>query len=58
MENRATLATMAARRQSTATVGSRDNLADARTGPGKKRLSMLIVENSPDDEQIGKQGHG
>jgi hypothetical protein len=50
-------ATMVVRCQSTATVGFRDNLADARTGLGKKRPSMLIMENSPDDEQIGKQGH-
>jgi hypothetical protein len=59
MENRApaTLATMVVRCRSTATVGFRDNLADARAGLGKKRPSMLIMENSPDDEQIGKQGH-
>jgi hypothetical protein len=49
---------MVARRQSTVTIGSGDNLVDTCTGSGEQRPSMLVMENSPDDEQIDKQGHG
>jgi hypothetical protein len=40
-----------------AAVPGSDNLANAHAGPGEQQPSMLVVQNSPDNQQIGK-GHG